>query len=125
MPYEEYRKEAREKYGKKEVDECEARTAKYTQSDWNDLKALGDRIYEEIAKLMRNGKKPSDKKVQENIERHFNMINENFYSCTPEVYRGLGELYVSDERFSAFYDKFEKGLAEYMREAMRAFCDKL
>jgi len=122
---EEYKKEAREKYGKKEVDECEARTAKYTKADWNDIKALGERIYEEIAKLMRNGKKPSDKKVQENIAEHFDMINEKFYACTPEIYRGLGDLYFGDERFTAFYEKFEKGLAKFMRDAMHAYCDKL
>ncbi|HNY10477.1 MAG TPA: MerR family transcriptional regulator [Candidatus Wallbacteria bacterium] len=122
---EEYRKEAREKYGKKEVDECEARTSKYTKGDWSEVNALANDIYEKIAGFMRKKISPSAAEVQKQVARHFSMINEKFYTCAPEVYRGLGDLYVDDDRFASFYDKFENGLAKYMREAMHAYCDAL
>ena len=36
--------------------------------------------------------------------------------CTP----CLGEMYVSDERFTAFYDAMRPGLAEHLRDAIHA-----
>jgi hypothetical protein len=46
-----------------------------------------------------------------------------FYDPNPEMYRGLGEMYVADPRFTAFYDKYAEGLAPYMRDAMIAYAD--
>jgi hypothetical protein len=37
---------------------------------------------------------------------------------------GLGELYVSDPRFAANYDKHGAGTAAFVREAMTAFAER-
>ena len=34
------------------------------------------------------------------------------------MYRGLGQMYVDDPRFTATYDKVRPGLAVFMRDAM-------
>ena len=121
---EEYRKEAREKYGEKAI-ESENRTAKYTKGDWRAIQDEYSEIYRAISDLMLKGVDPASAVVKKQIGRHFSMINEKFYSCTPQIFRGLGELYVNDARFTAFYENIEKGLAEYMRHAMTAYCDGL
>jgi hypothetical protein len=36
------------------------------------------------------------------------------------MHRNLGEMYVSDERFKAFYDTMRPGLAEHLRDAIHA-----
>ncbi len=121
---EEYRKEARARYGEKAV-ECERRTAKYAKDDWRAIQDEYAVIYRVIGDMMLKGADPASAAVQEQIGRHYSIINEKFYSCTPEIFRGLGELYVSDARFTAFYENIEKGLAEYMRRAMAAYCDNI
>ena len=39
------------------------------------------------------------------------------------MYRGLGDMYVADPRFAAYYEKYAPGLAQFMRDAMHAYCD--
>ncbi|MFE3589304.1 TipAS antibiotic-recognition domain-containing protein [Streptomyces niveus] len=46
-------------------------------------------------------------------------------SCTPEIHRGLGDLYVSDKRFRDFYDSMRPGLAEHVRAAIHANADRV
>lgn len=42
-----------------------------------------------------------------------------------EIYRGLADMYVADERFSAVYEKIKPGLASYLNRAMHAYADKV
>ena len=35
---------------------------------------------------------------------------------------GLGEMYVADERFKAYYDKIAPGCAEFLRDAINIYC---
>lgn len=46
-----------------------------------------------------------------------------FYTCSPEVYRGLAQMYANDKRFRAFYENIKPGLAEFISKAMLAFVD--
>ncbi len=57
-------------------------------------------------------------------ERHRAQISKWFYPCTPELHRGLGELYVGDPRFTANLDKARAGLSEYLRDAFRAAAEQ-
>jgi hypothetical protein len=41
-----------------------------------------------------------------------------------EIFRGLGDLYVADERFTANNDRHGPGLAQFMRDAMHIYCDR-
>ena len=67
----------------------------------------------------------SNELVQEAIGERRQSITDNFYNCTPEIFRGLGEMYVSDERFSAFYEKMKVGMAVFMRDAINFYCAQL
>lgn len=120
---EEYKKEVREKYGDEIADECEQKTANYTKADWKSIQGEADAIYDEIADLMDQG--PADPQIQELMGKFFQHINDNFYVCTPEVFRGLGEMYVCDERFTAFYENRKTGMATFMRDAMKIYSDNL
>lgn len=119
----EYTEEARARWGNEKVDESIRRTSKYTKEDWTEIQAEQQSITQGLAALM--DRDPGDPEVQEVVGRHFRLINERFYTVTPEVYRGLGELYVNDPRFTANYDKVKPGLAQFMRAAMHAYCDRV
>lgn len=80
-------------------------------------------IQQGLASLM--DRDPADPEVQSLIDRHFQQINNRYYTCTPEIYRGLGDLYVNDERFKANYEQVRPGLAKFMRAAMRVYCDRI
>lgn len=119
---EKYREEAREKYGKEVVDESYRRVSKYSQKDWDAVQEESNAINQCIAAHL--GGDPAGPEVQAAVERWHRLINDRFYACSLEIFRGLGDLYVCDERFTAFYDKVKPGLAPFLREAMHIYCDR-
>lgn len=118
-----YRDEVREKYSKESVAECEKRTDSYKELDWQRIQNKGFAITEGIASLMDQGYDSPD--VQKLVADYRQFITDNFYNCTPEIFRGLGDLYVCDERFTMYYEKYRDGLAEFMKKAMHYYCDQL
>jgi hypothetical protein len=46
-----------------------------------------------------------------------------YYDCTLEIFRGLGDLYVMDERFTRNIDKDQPGYAAFLQKAMHIYCD--
>ncbi len=121
---EKYAQEVKEKYGKSEAyKESEEKTSKYSKEDWAVIMQEGSDIYKRAAALM--NKKPSDPKVQETVGDLRKYITKHFYNCTPEIFRGLGDMYVQDERFTKNIDQYKEGLAKFLREAMHRYCDNL
>lgn len=119
-----YEEEARQRWGNsKEYQESAKRTGGYTKADWEAIKAEGMAIYTDLASVM--DRDPADPAVQAAIQRHHQQINDRFYTCSTAVYRGLGEMYVQDERFTANIDKVKPGLARFMNQAMQVYCDRL
>lgn len=119
-----YSEEVKNKYGNTSAyKESNEKTSKYTKEDWNNIMKDWDIIYKKLANLM--DKNPDDKEVQEYIHQFREHISKNFYDCTPEIFRGLGELYVNDERFTANIDKYKTGLSKFLREAINVYCDNI
>jgi hypothetical protein len=58
-------------------------------------------------------------------ELHRRSIHDRFYDCPPPVHRNLGDLYISDPRFTATYDEIRQGMAQYVRDAIHANADRL
>ena len=52
-------------------------------------------------------------------------ITDNYYTCTKEIFRGLGELYASDERFRQNIDKEAgEGTAAFVSRVIAVYCAK-
>ena len=118
-----YRKEAVQKWGEGEAKASEARIKKMSKEEWTAVKAEGEAITKKLAELMEEGADPSAAPVQECIARWHKFI-ENFYPVTMDRLRGLGQMYVADERFTAHYEKYAKGLAQFKNKAIQIYCDK-
>lgn len=78
-----------------------------------------DGLMKEIAANMSHG--PASPDIQKLIGRHYASLR-HFYEPNLEMYRGLGQLYVDDERFGKYFEKYAPGLARFMRDAIAAFC---
>jgi DNA-binding transcriptional MerR regulator len=117
-----YEKEAKERWGTTIVEESKQRVLKMGKEGLDALRREGDAINNELCLVMHLS--PEDEKVQQLVKRHFNMTNK-FYTVTREIYQGLGEMYVADERFKQNYEKYKEGLAEFLRDAIHVFCRNL
>lgn len=117
-----YEKEARERWGDKAVDES---NAKLTGKSKEEQAAMGERmneIYFNLAKL-RNGA-PDSPGAQAAIKEWYDFLNQ-LGTYPPEAFKGLGQMYVDDERFTRNIDQFGEGLAVFMRDAMGIYADSL
>jgi len=65
---------------------------------------------------------PADKRVQKTVALYHTHLN-FYYTVSKERFKGLGKMYVEDERFTAHYDEFRKGLAVFLQQAIDIYCD--
>ena len=121
---EKYAEETKQKYGDSGAyKESMKKTSKYTKEDWARINASNERIYGKIVANMDKG--IDNPEVQNAVDELRQEITNNFYNCTIEIFRGLGDLYVNDERFTANIDKHKQGLAKFLSEAMHYYCDNI
>jgi DNA-binding transcriptional MerR regulator len=73
-----------------------------------------------MAELMTAGQPAADPEVQAEVDRHYRWVA-RYWTPTAQAYRGLGQLYVDDERFRARYEQIAPGLAAYQRDAMTVY----
>ena len=72
----------------------------------------------------RSGQPPTSEAAMDAAEAHRRHIDERFYPVTAELHRHLGDMYVSDPRFTKTYEDQEPGLAQYVRDAIHANADR-
>lgn len=120
---EKYGQEARNKYGKEIVEASESRMNGYSDDKLVNINDSMGNIFSRIAARMDQG--PADSHVQESVKQWHQFISDNFYDCTLEIFRGLGDLYVEDDRFMANIDKIKPGLSQFLKDAMHIYCDHM
>jgi MerR family transcriptional regulator, thiopeptide resistance regulator len=112
----EYAAEASERWPEK-FEESQSKLAKLNDQQKRDLFNLGKEITQEIARLFVAGLEAESSEVQTQIGRHYRWLCQ-FWIPSAGAYRGMGEMYVADPRFAAYYDKFAEGLAPFMAAGM-------
>ena len=116
-----YRQEVIERWGKETLNDSENRIKAMGKEGFQDLKAWGENINQELAKLI--DRSPADEEVQKLVAQHYEMTS-NYLDVSEERYRGFGKMYVEDPRFKAYYDNYREGLAEFLNQAIQWFCDQ-
>ncbi|HTX07551.1 MAG TPA: MerR family transcriptional regulator [Solirubrobacteraceae bacterium] len=117
----EYEDEARERWGHTDAyQEAARRTRGYGDAEWAQIRAESDAIVNELVALMRAGEPADGAAARALAERHREHISRWFYPCSVQMHRGLGEMYVADERFARNYEQLAPGLAAHFRDAIAA-----
>ena len=116
-----YTEEARQRWSDTEAfKQSQVRVKKMGRDGLNRVLEENGKITEEIASQMPNS--PKSESVQRLIAKHYDGLR-SFYEPNLELYRGLADLYITDERFKAFYEKITEGLAQFMYDAMLHYAD--
>lgn len=121
---EQYKAEVKSKWGNsKAYQEYEQRVVSH--SEHNDSKFVDEimSLFTDLGAMKQLP--PTDKAVQEKIAALQAYINENFYTCSNDILKELGEMYVCDDRFKKNIDRFGgEGTAKFVREAIFVYCEK-
>ncbi|WP_106495222.1 MerR family transcriptional regulator [Lentibacillus sp. Marseille-P4043] len=116
-----YEQEARDRWGDKAVNESNAKVGNMSKGDQKTLEDEFNALYRKLAEIRHEP--PESGIAQENIELRFNYLNKvGTYSL--DAFKGLGQMYVEDDRFTKNIDQFGEGLAVFMRDAMAVYADK-
>ena len=113
--------EIRQRYGDEEADRANACVLALTQEEYTAWKALGDEILQALTAAVQAGTAPAGPEGQRIAQLHRRWLSYSWEAYTPQAHAGLAELYVSDPRFTAYYDREVSGCAAFLRDAVRAY----
>ena len=118
-----YGKEAREKYGDKTVDEVNTRLTKMDEDKYMELEQLSNDVNVALKEAFDTGD-PTSEKARYACDLHKKWLcffwGEEKYN--PIAHKNLGQMYVSDERFRAYYDNLAPGCAQFLCDALEVYC---
>ena len=118
---ENHKEEVERRWGNTEAyRQSRRRVASYTKKEWVRIKAEQEEVEKNLAAAFESGAAPESEQAMDAAEAHRRHIDRWFYDCGYEIHRGLGEMYVSDDRFRAHYDGRSPGLSEFIRDASYA-----
>jgi len=120
---EQYRAEAEARWGQTAEYRAFAQkeAARTSQQDDAVMMAAGE-IFAAFASLAAAGADPAAAEAQSLAKRWQDCITENWYPCTKQVLAGLGRMYICDERFQKNLDAYGAGTAQFMHDAIAAYC---
>ena len=116
-----YGAELRNKYGSQAVDESNAHLMGLTKERYCESERL--RIeFEDVLKAAFIIGDPACELAQKACGLHRQWLSVFYPKYSKEYHKGLGGMYVADERFRANYDKLAPGCAEFLRDAISIYC---
>lgn len=115
-----YGKEIKEKYGDSKVEESYKKVGNLTKEQWDEAQGLGVKINEKLKEAIKDGN-PKSNIAKEVVEMHKRWLS--FFCDYPvQAHLGLGQMYVDDERFTAYYDNAAgEGAAVFLRDSIAAY----
>jgi len=116
-----YGAEVRKKYGARAVDESNTHLKGFTREQYDE----GERLrlaFETELKTAFDAGDPAGEPAQRACDLHRQWLCVFYPKYNKEYHKGLGEMYVADERFRANYDKIAPGCTEFLRDAVNIYC---
>lgn len=116
-----YRREARERYGEKTVEESERRVLDLGKEKFAEVQAEGVSVCRALVEAMPKGVESPE--VQALVERWRDWL-ENFSHYTDEMLLGLAKMYREDQRFADYYRKYHPDLPGFFTQAIEVWVEK-
>ena len=104
--------------------EHEQKTKNYTKEKWAEINKGLMAIFAEFAECKDSGASADSDEAQALVAKLQAHITANYYTCTDEIFAGLGKMYIADERFKKNIDKYGEGISEFASEAIAVFCQR-
>ncbi len=122
---EKYGEEIRSKYGDNQVDESNRKMMNLSKEQYDELQELGAQINERLEKAVETGISIESDEGKQIAIAHKKWLSFTWPKYSAEAHKGLVEMYIADERFKAYYDGKISGCAEFLRNAVHYWVDKI
>lgn len=115
-----YGKEIRAKYGNEQIDKSNQKIKAMSEEQYAEVERLGEEVRTTLAKAVATGN-PAGELAQKAADLHRRWLSFYWNSYSKEAHAGLAQMYVDDERFTAYYDSEQPGTAEFLRDAIHIY----
>jgi len=112
-----YGQEARALFGDK-VDESNEKIMAMDEETLMSLQVFTDEMNNLFVEAMLSGNVEIQRRA---FDMHVRWLKHYWSSYSSEAHIGLGEMYVMDDRFKAYYDELEEGLAVFVRDTIKKY----
>lgn len=112
-----YGREIREKYGKDTVEKSNAKLMNMTEEEYARATRLAEEVMATLAEAFKTGD-PASSIAQKAADLHKQWLTLYWSEYSKEAHAGIAQMYVDDERFTAYYDKEQPGTAAFLRDAI-------
>ncbi|MFC6354490.1 MerR family transcriptional regulator [Rothia nasimurium] len=115
-----YQAEAEERYaGTDDWAISQQRTASWSQADWAGYKNRAAELDGKLADAARRNLPTDGTEASELVHAHRQLLSE-FFPVTPAKHYLISRGYVTDERFTSYYESQQPGLARWLADAIEA-----
>ena len=118
-----YGTEARAAYGDEAVDASNAKVMGMSEEQYQAVQGIEAAMREALIAGMAEGD-PAGEQAQRAADLHRQWLIAFWKDGqhSPAAHKGMVEMYVADERFRKYYEAMAPGAAEFLREAVLAYC---
>lgn len=118
-----YGKEARQKYGDAAVERSNRAVLGMTQEQYAEWTALDEELRRRLEAAVAAQLAPDSGEGRAIFELHRRWLSMTDKKLTAAKQKGIAELYVLDERFTAYYDRTVPGCAQLLRDAVALWAE--
>ena len=104
----------------KSAEKSNQKFANMSEETYQHATALAEEIIALLKQAFVEGDPQSDLS-RKLVEKHKEWLMIYWTDYSAEAHAGLGDMYVADERFKAYYDQHQAGAAEFLCEAIHAY----
>ncbi|SFH15675.1 DNA-binding transcriptional regulator, MerR family [Desulfotomaculum arcticum] len=112
-----YGKKIREKYGDEAVNKSYQKVKGMSKEQYEDVERLGSEVIKTLEAAFKTGD-PAGEPAQKAADLHRQWLSYYWDCYTKEAHIGVTQMYVDNERFTAYYDKNQPGTAAFLRDAV-------
>jgi DNA-binding transcriptional MerR regulator len=109
--------ESRERYGDEAVNKSNQKVQGMSPEKYNEVSQLSTELMETLQAAFKTGD-PAGELAQKAADLHRQWLSFYWDSYSKEAHVGLAQMYVNDERFTAYYDEKQPGTAAFLRDAV-------
>lgn len=120
-----YGAEVRQAHGDAAADAANAKLMRLTPTQYARFQALEAEVRRALAEAVRTGADPQGETGRQIAALHRDWLGYSWDEVRPQAHAGLAQLYTTDARFTAYYDRELPGCAQFLCDAVGYWAQRL
>lgn len=120
-----YGAEIRKKYGEASVEASNRKLRGMSKEEWEQFQVLEKEILKQLEENVAAKISFDNEKVKKLVLLHKKWLCMTWSKYSVEAHKGVAAMYTADERFRQYYDNEVPGCAEFLKQAIEYWADRI